>query len=150
LVERTAMGWLVSPGVLISGLETAVDASPDPGLPLATAGLLALFAALWQRLGRSRIEEPPLAARPLAIAPAELELEMAAAREPFRAPDRSAARSPDLRPRWVRRMDEWAEVPRGTRHREPDERWDPSPDDRVPAGWLPDAEAEHPQVASAD
>jgi hypothetical protein len=143
------MGWLVSPAVLISGLETAVDATPDPGLSLATLGLLALLAAVWQRLGRPRVEDPPLAARPLALPPAELEIELAAAREPIGAPDRPPAPSPDLRPRWVRRMGEWAEVP-GTRHREPDEPWDAASDDLVPAGWLPDPEADHPRVASAD
>jgi hypothetical protein len=147
------MGWLVSPAVLISGLGTGVDATPDPALGLAATGVAGLLAAVWERLGRHRVAEPPLASRPLALPPVDLDLDMAAVRDGLADPDRTAASAGEaVRPLWVRRMDEWLGPPPG-RRLDPNDGWDPRVDFdpvEVPVGWLPEADRRQPEAASRD
>jgi hypothetical protein len=109
--------------------------------PPAGPGLLDRLRRLVRRPRSAEV--PPLADRRLAVPPPNLELEVAAARERARA-EASAARpdpraewdDPTARPRWVRRMDDWAAPtgPDGHVHVGFDDGWDPPS-----AGSQPDA-----------
>jgi hypothetical protein len=124
LAGRTAMLLLVSLAV-----RQVVGLSAEE--PRSESGLLERL----RRLGRrgSNVDDPPLADRRLAVPPPNLELEIAAARERARA---EAAARPEpraewddvrSRPRWVRRLDEWAEPPGPDHHAHVgfDDGWDP-------------------------
>lgn len=108
LVFGAALLVLVSPA---NPLAPWLDGAPLATGP-ETTRVRGLILRIRRRLGLAPADvETPLAQRPLQVPPADLELVVVAVeqqRVEVAAPGSAVSSTPDARPHWVRRMDEWA------------------------------------------